>query len=99
MHLQPFSREMSREYILSLSDLDEDLIQKIIEKSGGNPLFIKELINSDLSANSVLPDSIYDIVMVRLDRLGGAERSALRNSAVIGQVIDLNILASVSRSV
>ena len=99
IHLQPFSEKKSRELILSTSDLDEKLVQRIIKKSGGNPLFIKELIRSGLSSNGELPDSIYDIVMVRLDGLGSEERLALRNSAVIGQVFDVNILASVCRSV
>jgi class 3 adenylate cyclase len=98
IHLQPFSEEKSRELILSMSDLDEELVQKVIKKSGGNPLFIKELIRSNLSSDRELPNSIYDIVMVKLDGLRGEERLALRNSAVIGQVFDVNILASVCKS-
>ena len=98
VNLQPFSTEVSHEFICSLGDFDENLVQKIIEKSGGNPLFIKELIQSGSLSEKVLPDSIYDIVMVKFDRLANEERSALRNAAVIGQVFDLNVLASINKS-
>ena len=69
----------------------------IVEKAGGNPLFIKELIGSGTLNENALPDSIYDVVMIKLDRLERAKRSALRKAAVIGQVFDLNILASITR--
>lgn len=60
-------------------------------RSGGHPLFLVELARSDADS---LPSSILDSVDSRCERLGSAA-STLRAAAVLGPVVDLDLLASV----
>jgi predicted ATPase/class 3 adenylate cyclase len=58
----------------------------VASRSGGNPLFLQELIKSlgaDGSAEA-LPDSIDAMVLSRIDRLPSLERRVLRYSSILG---------------
>lgn len=70
------------------------LIDKIIERAKGNPLFLEELARSDSSPSGSLPESVYDVVMSRLDHLDSVKKSLLKNASVIGQIFDSSVLNS-----
>jgi class 3 adenylate cyclase/tetratricopeptide (TPR) repeat protein len=59
----------------------------LVERSGGNPLFLQELVTAALAAGGVdeLPDSVETLVTARIDRLPRHERSVLRYVSVLGQ--------------
>jgi class 3 adenylate cyclase/tetratricopeptide (TPR) repeat protein len=59
----------------------------LVERSGGNPLFLQELVVAALEAGGVdeLPDSVETLVTARIDRLARRERSVLRHVSVLGQ--------------
>lgn len=68
------------------ADADEDTINKIYERSGGNPLFLEELAvlvaeGGDVTA---LPDSLRAVIAARLDQLPPDQRAVLDNAAVLG---------------
>lgn len=69
---------------------------RLVTRSGGNPLFVIELVISAAQQGSgdALPDSIEALVTSRLDQLAAADRLLLREASVLGTVIDTEILAT-----
>lgn len=92
--------------------LPESLLEIILSKSEGVPLFIEEVTNSlidyrtktkrDDSAESVdssdftVPDTLRDLLMARLDSLSDAKRIA-QLASVIGREFTLESVAQLSR--
>ena len=62
----------------------------IVERAGGNPLFLRELIRSAAVAGGtdVLPESIESLLVGQIDRLPPLERQMLRAAAVLGVRFD-----------
>ena len=60
-------------------------------RSGGNPLFLLELARA---ASPELPTSVREAVAARVDALGDAA-ATLRAAAVLGSVVDVDLLAGV----
>jgi DNA-binding SARP family transcriptional activator len=67
---------------------------ELLARSGGNPLFLLELADAPQDA---LPPSLVASVQERCARTGDAA-PVLRNAAVLGTDIDVDLLASVLRS-
>jgi DNA-binding SARP family transcriptional activator len=65
---------------------------RCIERSGGNPLFLEQLLHGGPDDASALPGSVQSVVQARLDRLGTAERHAIRVASVLGQRFPLTAL-------
>ena len=65
-----------------------ELREKIARASGGNPLFIEEIVAmaGDTEGEVVIPPSLQALLSARLDRLDPAERSVLERGAVEGEV-------------
>ena len=68
---------------------------RLVEHSGGNPLFVIELVMAAAQHGhgDTLPDSIEALVTSRIDELSAADRLLLREASVFGTVIDRDILA------
>ncbi len=64
----------------------------LLERSGGNPLFLVELANFQ---GDDLPTSILEAVSARAARAGAAEHT-LRTAAIVGPEVDLDLLAGVT---
>ncbi len=62
------------------------LLDELLRRSGGNPLFLQELVRAASAGGSLdaLPDSVEALLAVRIDRLDPATRSALRYASVLG---------------
>lgn len=93
LHLQPLAREESDELALELllehsdgADADQRLLDRLFDRSGGNPLFLQELaaLVSDEVPPEDLPDSLRALIAARLDQLAPAERQIIDNAAVLG---------------
>ena len=58
----------------------------LAQRSGGNPLFLKELIAAARAAGSLddLPDSIEDVITAQIDQLRPRDRTLLRYASVLG---------------
>lgn len=76
----------------ALSDAELDAI---VERSSGNPLLITELTRAATHTElDGLPDSIEQLVAVRIDALAPASRRILRLAAVVGLEFDVGTLAA-----
>jgi len=67
----------------------------LAERSGGNPLFLRELVTVARSEGleQVVPDTVEELMTAEIDRLGADDRALLRHAAVLGVTFPLSILA------
>ncbi len=86
--LQPLTRTDSDELVAALLEEtpDESLLAALFERSGGNPLFVHELVALREAGGNQrdLPDSLRTLIAARLDQLTPEERQMLENAAVLG---------------
>ena len=84
------------------SGLSTEQRAKLLDRSDGVPLFAEELTRFVLDAKSyvegehVVPDSLQDSLMARLDKLG-ATRELAQIAAAIGREFDIDLLSQVTR--
>ena len=64
----------------------------IITRAEGNPFFAEELLAASESPGGRLPDSLRDLLMLRLDRLGLETQGVLRLAAAAGREISFTLL-------
>jgi class 3 adenylate cyclase/tetratricopeptide (TPR) repeat protein len=72
-------------------------MELLVDRSGGNPLFVRELIAAVHNGNSIdgLPDSVEDVVVAHIDRLPTIDRQLLRRMSVLGQSFSADLLSEV----
>ncbi len=68
------------------------LARKCIERAGGNPFFLEQLLRAAEESDDRLPASLHSLVLARVDRLPERERAALRAAAILGQRFPLAAL-------
>jgi class 3 adenylate cyclase/tetratricopeptide (TPR) repeat protein len=95
-------------------DVADDVGRFIEDKTGGNPLFIEEVIRA-LDEGQLLeretgtvrlagsteiefPATIQDIIQARIDRLDDSVKQTIQIAAVIGREFDLRLLAGLAPS-
>lgn len=71
------------------SDADPETVTLLLERSGGNPFFIEELVafmqeSGDTTRVLEVPATLHGLLAARLDALDPAERSLLEDCAVVG---------------
>ena len=101
--LQPLSRDHSIQIVRSVLRAEHliDLVTKeIVAKADGNPLFLEQLAlhageARDLRSDLMVPDTIHDVVMARIDRLPDETKRLLQIAAVIGREFSLRLLNAV----
>ncbi len=101
--LQPLSRDHSIQMVRSVLRPDKliDLVaQEIVAKADGNPFFIEQLAlhageARDLRSDLIVPNTIHDVVMARIDRLPDETKRLLQTAAVIGREFPLSLLEAV----
>ncbi|MBA2608794.1 MAG: AAA family ATPase, partial [Actinobacteria bacterium] len=65
----------------------------ILQRSGGNPLFLEQLAaRIDTAGATALPDSLETLVAAEIDALGAVDRNAVRLAAVLGPIFDTGLL-------
>lgn len=97
--LAPLSDEETVQLVSSLSQrplMDAILQQALIERSGGNPLYVTELLRLASEQGWLerirrgddipLPDTISAIIAARLDLLEAGDKALIQAAAVIGRV-------------
>lgn len=72
-------------------------IDALIKRSGGNPLFLRELMAVARGTRTVaeLPSSVEAAITARIDRLPARERTVLRRAAVLGASFAEDLLEAV----
>jgi DNA-binding CsgD family transcriptional regulator len=98
LELRPFTREELREQITAILGRPpaSPLVDRLLERSEGNPFFAEELLASSRESAEPLPESIRDIVRARVDGQSSHVGDALQIAAVAGRTIDHALLAVVS---
>ena len=72
--------------------LPDELTEQVLERSGGNPLFLEELLHGERGAGRReprrLPASIHEMLLARLDALPAESRRTLQLASVVGMEFD-----------
>jgi tetratricopeptide (TPR) repeat protein len=77
------ARKLTRE--LLGSSISEQVVEKVVDRAGGNPFFIGELARAVTAGESDrLPDTVALVVETRMNRLSAEARLALRFASVFG---------------
>ncbi len=84
LELRPFSRSELAEVLADILDAqpDDALIDRLYERSEGNPLFTEELLAAGLDGRGAPPESLRDAFMLRIERLSPEAQRAARAIAV-----------------
>jgi class 3 adenylate cyclase len=87
--------------VASRMRIDDAMVQEIIKRSDGVPLFAEELTKAVLELNSAAPGAVpltlRDSLMARLDRLTEAKDVA-QIASVIGRQFDYALLAAIANA-
>jgi predicted ATPase len=100
IELGPLSEEAAWEVARAATEdapLTERELSLLVARSGGNPLFLRELIAATLNGDDVesLPESIEEVAAARIDRLPVDARRLLRRMSVLGRSFPIDLLAEV----
>jgi class 3 adenylate cyclase/tetratricopeptide (TPR) repeat protein len=76
----------------------DDLREKIIRASGGNPLFVTQMVAMAAASEGevVVPPTLQAVLAARLDQLESVERSVLERGAVEGEVFHRGAVQALS---
>ena len=117
--LQPLNDSDSKiliDKMLEFKGLSRSVQTGIVEQTGGNPLFIEEVVRSlideaavvrcgsgfkitDKINSVVIPPTINDVLIARLDRLEAQTRELLKIAAVVGRNFFDRVIRDVADSV
>ncbi len=77
--------------------LSGEALAAVRERSGGNPLFVRELVAAARAAGTAdaLPESVETLITARIDTLMPEDRFVLRYASVLGARFQLGLLAEV----
>lgn len=79
-------------------DPDPALLNRVYQRSEGNPLFVESLCNSDQAElEGGIPPSLEDLLLDRVTQLPDAAARVVRAAAVGGNHVGHRLLATVSR--
>ena len=91
LQLDPLDEEATGELVRALLDgkADPETVTLLLERSGGNPFFIEELVafmleSGDTTQIREVPATLHGLLAARLDALDPAERSLLEDCAIVG---------------
>ena len=117
--IQPLDQQAGEALIgnlLLIQGLPHTLRQQIIERSGGNPFFIEEVVRSLIDDGAiirvggsfevtekikavVIPSTINDVLIARIDRLEERTRELVKIASIIGRNFFDRILKEVAASI
>ena len=117
--VEPLDERMSGALInnmLKINGLQHAIMDQIIQRAGGNPFFIEEVVRSLIDEGAVakknasfevtdkidtmiIPHTINDVLMVRIDRLEEKTRNLVRIASVIGRSFFYRILTEVAKTI
>ncbi|MFD6388761.1 BTAD domain-containing putative transcriptional regulator [Nocardia sp. NPDC060259] len=77
-----------------LGSIDDDTAERLRERTGGNPLFVREVAKLAAAVGDLhaVPDGVRDVLSRRIARLPAGAARALRLAAVWGDDIDFDTL-------
>jgi tetratricopeptide (TPR) repeat protein len=79
-----------------VGSLDPATVDALVSRSGGNPLFLAELMSGARRAGTeALPESLEGLILARIDALTPDDRSLLRRLSVLGHVFSTDLARAV----
>ena len=97
VELEPFDRDELAEVLADIlgEPPSAKLLERLFERSEGNPLYTEELLAAGLDGRGAAPQSLRDAFMLRIERLSPDAQSAARVIAA-GRALDEPMIAEVS---
>lgn len=85
LDLEPLTAEHSHQ-LAAMLGADHDLARTAVERAGGNPLFVEELVAAagERGDSDPLPGTVQSLILARLDRLPARDRRALQVASALG---------------
>lgn len=102
IRLRELDRESSGRIFDSLigdSERAEAVRELVMEKSQGNPFFLEEYARDCLDSDAtgvVVPQTLQQAVLSRIDRIDGEHRGTIMCAAVLGRVFGSDVLSSMA---
>jgi DNA-binding winged helix-turn-helix (wHTH) protein/class 3 adenylate cyclase/tetratricopeptide (TPR) repeat protein len=102
--LPPLTREESATVVRAVLPPErsgEPLMQRVLARAAGNPLFLEELAQAvreqgDLGADTPVPETIQAVLAARLDHLPPEAKHLLQKAAVIGTEVPVPLLTAIA---
>jgi DNA-binding NarL/FixJ family response regulator len=98
LELAPFSPAELAEFLEAIPEvaLPADQVERIYERSEGNPFYAEQLVAAGAGdALTVLPATLADVLLARIQALTGPAQELLRVAAVAGRRVPHRLLAQV----
>ncbi len=76
--------------------LAEAEIADIVDRADGNAFFVEELVGATWAASGRVPETLAEVLLVRLDRLDEAAQHVVRVASVAGRRVSHSLLAAAS---
>ncbi len=94
--LEPFGEEELRDQLRGIlgEHPGRQLVDRLLERSEGNPFFAEELLAA--ADQGVMPDSLREALLVRVQRLSDPARETLALAAAVGRPAEHQLLATAS---
>ena len=84
--LAPLRNVEAAELARAMGTEDEDVATACIDRSGGNPLFLEQLLRSaEEVGQDAVPGTVRSLVLARIDGLDPVDKRAVQAAAVMGQ--------------
>jgi class 3 adenylate cyclase len=98
--LEPLGDDAARALALATAGelaLSTEVLTEVRDRSGGNPFFVRELVEAARVAGSAaaLPETVETLITSRIDTLAPDDRLLLRNASVLGARFKLGLLTEV----
>jgi predicted ATPase len=98
--LEPLTAAESAKLALTAAEaeaLSEESLATLAERSGGNPLFVRELVAASRQGESLeaLPETVESLMTTRIDTLEPEDRMLLRYASVVGPHFELSLLGEI----
>jgi class 3 adenylate cyclase/tetratricopeptide (TPR) repeat protein len=107
--LHPGAERLLLDELIGAGTLTAPLERRLLEASGGNPLFLEELVRSLVDAGALvqgedgwkldhdvpifIPQTVERVILARADRLAPTCREVLTAASVVGRRFGLSVLA------
>jgi len=98
--LGPLNQDAVSQLLLSVTGehpLAPHQLRTIAERSGGNPLFLLQLVETGRHSgfDTALPDTVEEVLAAQIDRLSPPDRRLLRVASVLGLQVPIPVVEEV----
>jgi class 3 adenylate cyclase/tetratricopeptide (TPR) repeat protein len=83
------------EAVTEASPLPPHVLALAVDRSGGSPQFLRDLLRAAVGGEGALPESIEAAAMARMDLLAASDRALIRRAALLGRTFDPRMLVDV----